>query len=81
MKTLLANGLSTFFINGKPDFSNGPRSLPKNPPGCPISYIWVFDNFVLQFYDLILKLYLSLQLPITFDEVTSEPFLISILGF
>ena len=27
IKTLLANGLITFFING-----NGPNNLPKNPP-------------------------------------------------
>ena len=33
LKTLLTNGLSTFFINGKPVFSNGPRSLSRNPPG------------------------------------------------
>ena len=32
IKTLLANGLITFFINGNPVFSNGPRSLPRNPP-------------------------------------------------
>ena len=31
IKTLLANGLITFFINGKPVFNNGPRSLPRNP--------------------------------------------------
>ena len=36
MKTLLASGLITFFINGNPVFSNGPRSLPKNPPDCII---------------------------------------------
>ena len=30
--TLLAGGLSTFLIKGKPAFSNGPRSLPKTPP-------------------------------------------------
>ena len=36
IKTLLANGFSTFFIQGKAVFSNGPRSLPKNPPNCPI---------------------------------------------
>ena len=29
IKTLLANGLITFFISGNPVFSNGPRSLPK----------------------------------------------------
>ena len=31
-KTLLANGLITFFISGNPVFSNGPRGLPRNPP-------------------------------------------------
>ena len=32
IKTLLANALITFFINGNPTFSNGWRSLPRNPP-------------------------------------------------
>ena len=32
IKTLLANGLITFFISGNPVFNNGPRSLPRNPP-------------------------------------------------
>ena len=36
IKTLLANGLITFFINGNPVFSNGLRSLPRNPPYCII---------------------------------------------
>ena len=36
IKTLLANGLITFFINGNPVFSNGPSNLPKNPPDCII---------------------------------------------
>ena len=33
IKTHLANGLITFFINGSPVtvFNNGPRSLPRNP--------------------------------------------------
>ena len=31
IKTLLANGLITFFINGNLVFSNGPRSRPRNP--------------------------------------------------
>ena len=31
IKTLLANGLMTFFINGNLVFSNGPRRLPMNP--------------------------------------------------
>ena len=28
-------------------FSNGPKSLPKSPPDCPILYNRVFDNFLL----------------------------------
>ena len=36
IKTLLANGLITFFISGNPVFSNGPKSLPRNPPDCII---------------------------------------------
>ena len=47
IKTLSANGLSTFFIKGKPDFSNGPRSLPKNLLDCPTWDSSVFDNFIL----------------------------------
>ena len=31
MKSLLANGVSTFFIKGNPVFSNSPRCLPTNP--------------------------------------------------
>ena len=37
------NGLSTFVIKGKSGFINGLKSLPD----CPISYNWVFDNFLL----------------------------------
>ena len=29
IKTLLANGLITFFISGNPIFSNGPSNLPR----------------------------------------------------
>ena len=47
IKTLLANGFNTFFIQSNPVFSTGPKSLPKNPTDCPILYNWVFDNFVL----------------------------------
>ena len=36
IKTPLAYGLIVFFINGNPVFSNGPRSLPRNPPDCII---------------------------------------------
>ena len=47
IKTFLANGLSTFFIKDNPVFSNGPKSLLKNPPDCPILDNWVFDSFIL----------------------------------
>ena len=43
VNTLLANDLSTFFVKGKPVYSNG----PKNPPDCRILCSWPFDNFVL----------------------------------
>ena len=43
----LANGLSTFFNNGNPVFSNHPRSLPRNPPDCTVLVSWVFDDFTL----------------------------------
>ena len=36
IRKLLASGLSTFPIKDNPVFSNGPKSLPKNPPVCPI---------------------------------------------
>ena len=36
IKTLLPNGLITFFINGSPAFNNGPTILPRNPPYCII---------------------------------------------
>ena len=36
IKTLLTNGLITFFIKGNPVFSNGPGSLRRNPPECII---------------------------------------------
>ena len=32
IKTLLANGLITLFINGNSVFNNGPRSFPRNLP-------------------------------------------------
>ena len=49
IKTLLANGLNTFSIKGNPVFSNGPKSLPKNPSDYPMLCNWVFDDFVLAF--------------------------------
>ena len=36
IRKFLANGLSTFFIKGKPVFSNDPRTLPKNVSDYPI---------------------------------------------
>ena len=44
---LLTNGLSTFPIRGSPVFSNGPKSLPRNPPDCPILCNRAFYNFIL----------------------------------
>ena len=41
IKTLLANGLITFYINGNSAFSNGRSNLQGNPPACVI-----FDNWV-----------------------------------
>ena len=32
IKTLLADGLIIFFIDGNSAFNNGPINLPKNPP-------------------------------------------------
>ena len=46
IKMLPANGFITFFIGGNPVFSNGLRSLPRNPPYCIILDIWVFDNLI-----------------------------------
>ena len=37
IKKLLANCLITFPIKGNPVFSNGPKSLLKNPHNCSIS--------------------------------------------
>ena len=47
IKTLLANGLRTFPIKGNLVFNNGLKILLKICPDCPISYNWVFNNFVL----------------------------------
>ena len=47
IKTLLATGLSTFPIKGKPLFSNGPRSLSRNPLYCTILDNWAFDSLIL----------------------------------
>ena len=47
IKTLLARFLSTFPIKDSPVFSNGSKSLRKNPPDCLILCNWVFGNFIL----------------------------------
>ena len=46
IKTLLANGLITFFISGNPVFSNGSSNLQRNPPDWIIFDNWVFDNLI-----------------------------------
>ena len=46
IKMVLLNGLSTFSIEGNPIFSNGPKILAKNYPGCPILCSWGFDNSI-----------------------------------
>ena len=47
---LLTNGLITVFVNGNPAFSNGPRSLPRNPPDCII-----LDNQVIRGFDSLIS--------------------------
>ena len=42
IKKLLANGLRTFSLKGNPVFTNGFKSLPRNPPNCPILCNWIF---------------------------------------
>ena len=46
IKTLSANGFITLFIRGNPVFSNGPKSLPRNPADCIIFDNCVFDNLM-----------------------------------
>ena len=46
IKTLLANGLITFFISGNPVFSNGCSNLPRNPPGGIFLDISLFVNLM-----------------------------------
>ena len=47
IKTVLANGLSTFPINDNRVFNNGPKSLLKSPLDCPNLCTEDFDNFTL----------------------------------
>ena len=46
IRTLSANGFNTFFLKARLVFSNGPKSLPKNPSDCPVLCKCLFDNFV-----------------------------------
>ena len=46
INTLLANGVITLFINGNPDFSNGPSNLPTNPPDYIILDSSVFEKLI-----------------------------------
>ena len=41
----------TFFINGNPAFSNGPRSLPRNPLNCIVLYSCVFNSLISIIYE------------------------------
>ena len=70
LETVLANGLSA--IKSNPVFSNGPKSLPKNPPECSAIWNRVFDNFVLV-DELFAKALQSLE--------TSEKFLCLLFTF
>ena len=47
IKTSLANSVSAFFVKANLDFSNGPRSLPRNLHDCNILDSWFFDHFIL----------------------------------
>ena len=42
IKALLNNGISIFYINGKPVFSNGLKSLPRSAPDCTFLDSWAF---------------------------------------
>ena len=46
IKTPLANGLITFFINGNPVYSNGSSNLLRNPTDYMILDNCVFDNLI-----------------------------------
>ena len=54
-KTVLANGVIIFFINGKLTFINGARILPKNPSSWLTTFLVVpFDKIPLFSKDLLL---------------------------
>ena len=47
MKTLLANISTKSFIKGQPTSSDGPKTIPRNPPYFSILCNRFFDNFIL----------------------------------
>ena len=53
-KTLLGNGISTFFINGKPAVSNGLRKF-KIPPSWPVIFLVVPFNKISLFSKTLLS--------------------------
>ena len=46
IRTPLANGWRTFFINYKPVFNNGPIVLPRNSPDCIDLDNWDFNSSI-----------------------------------
>ena len=46
IKTLLANGFSTFPIKDNLVFKNVPKSFSKNPCDCPFLCNWAFESFI-----------------------------------
>ena len=47
IKTILDNGLSTFFIKDKPIFNNGSKRLLRTLPNCTILDSFLFENSIL----------------------------------
>ena len=83
-KAFLANGVSIFFINGKPAVINGLRKF-KNPPYWPAIFLVVpFNNIPLFSKDLItfIILFISLKVrTITVYQTLSKVFLKSFITF
>ena len=63
IKILLASGLSTFFIKGNQGFTDGPKSLPKNPLNCPIyainflKILYYLKSYLQKFYKALILVY------------------------
>ena len=71
IKTLSANGVSTFFINGKPTVINGRKKL-RNPPSCLIIYVVASFNKIFS-EDLIILIISFISL---FVKVVPSPFIL-----